>query len=278
MTQKSPAEIQLEFDELRKRYFALKDQKERESNSIQKAQNPLVHIHANEYPHREFANTSVDRIVLANAVDKRYSTTQSKKSTEKYPKFLKKYDQGLKPSFVEDFYKSIPPLDYQQLHTPIIKCEERGACQFIAFIRQLQPELNNNDVIRNMAHTLRLNIVEHMTHNADVYNVGIKEQWRQYIENMKLDATWGDDRTIQAFADLYVITVVVVQDENNTVMYVKPSMITTNNTSDHMIWLFYNGYTHYDSCAREVSLNGRKILQSGKPDDVFLNNKRRIDL
>ena len=116
-----------------------------------------------------------------------------------------------------------------------------GNCLFRALADQLNWDTNTY-------YELRQNICLYMRYNSEYFSKFVSNQtFEEYLNEMSQDACWGDNLCIQAFADLYLAKIIIIEIVNNQIreILIEPRFHRNFNNLK-VIYLLFDGL-HYDS-------------------------------
>ena len=140
----------------------------------------------------------------------------------------------------------------QFLKLRMIEMDDDGNCQFRAISYELYGTQSLHLYVRRK-------IIDHMKekcHSFSLY-VGDEEEWYEYLQQMSLDQTWGDELTVCAAAQVFNVNVHVITSEasNWLLCYKNDVEISRRNCdSDDLplkrdVFLMYLSPIHYNVVA-----------------------------
>eukprot|EP00241_Pyramimonas_parkeae_P012305 CAMPEP_0114254480 /NCGR_PEP_ID=MMETSP0058-20121206/17000_1 /TAXON_ID=36894 /ORGANISM="Pyramimonas parkeae, CCMP726" /LENGTH=290 /DNA_ID=CAMNT_0001368699 /DNA_START=582 /DNA_END=1454 /DNA_ORIENTATION=- len=114
-----------------------------------------------------------------------------------------------------------------------------GNCQFRSCAFHLYGHQKHHQVVRDKA-------VRYMRDNSQMFKLyfATEKDWEQYIANMSMNRTWGDELTLRAVTDSFGTVVHVVQStEENWYLVYEPDIKQTHK----QVFLTYLSPVHYNA-------------------------------
>lgn len=136
------------------------------------------------------------------------------------------------------------------------KIKRDGNCLFRAISDQLK---RFKDKPQFSSQELRSIAVNHIKDNMPEYQNFIEGDIVQYCENMEKEGVWGGEQEIRALAEYLSYQIKVIQSEHLLAPY--------GNPNHPIIYLAYNGNTHYDSLIPNYDQLNTKTQTSSHSND-----------
>ncbi|MEW5311881.1 MAG: hypothetical protein WDW38_003562 [Sanguina aurantia] len=127
-----------------------------------------------------------------------------------------------------------------------------GNCQF----RSVSNELFGTQIYHQQ---VRQKAVKHIRANEAEYGCFLGEDFHEYLTEMSLSGTWGDELTLRAVCDSYGMVIrVVTSDEHHWYLTYEP----TEQKVEREIFITYIAPIHYNSVKRHSSLRAMTVKVS----------------
>lgn len=123
----------------------------------------------------------------------------------------------------------------------VVPEEADGNCQFRALSRHVYKTPLHHFKLRGL-------VCDHLRDNKDNFSGFVTQNFLDYLRSMRALGTYGDHVTLQAFANMFNVNVVVV-GESDACLTIQGAKTKTDD--DNCIFIRYVGGIHYDSL-REV--------------------------